>query len=234
MVKKEERIKQLKGGLVVSCQALANEPLHSSFIMSRMAKAAKEAGAVGIRANSVVDVQAIMDTVDLPVIGIIKSVYEGSDVFITPTLKEVRQIAATGAPIIAMDGTQRRRPNGETLEEIVNTIREDYPDTLLMADTATLNDIRYASSLGFDFVGTTLYGYTEETEGQDIASNNFEQLKAVLETATVPVIAEGKIDTPEKAKEVIDLGCYCVVSGGAITRPQEIAKRFVNALNEKA
>lgn len=234
MVKKEDISKQLKGGLVVSCQALENEPLHSSFIMARMARAAKEAGAVGIRANSVVDVQAIMDTVELPVIGIIKSVYEESDVFITPTLKEVRQIAATGVPIIAMDGTQRRRPKDEKLEEIVKIIREEYPETLLMADTATLKDISYANSLGFDFIGTTLYGYTEETKGENIAKNDFEQMKEVLKTATVPVIAEGKIDTPEKAKEALALGCHCIVSGGAITRPQEIAKRFVNALQEEA
>ncbi|MGX7030663.1 N-acetylmannosamine-6-phosphate 2-epimerase [Vagococcus zengguangii] len=224
-------LKKIKGGLIVSCQALKEEPLHSSFIMSRMAKAAVMSGAIGIRANSVVDIQAIKDTVSVPVIGILKNVYEGCSIFITPTLKEVRRICATGAEIVAMDATTRSRPNGEQLPEIIKVIREEYPTTLLMADCATLEDVEYALSLGFDIIGTTLYGYTEDTQGCDISDDDFKHLKDVLEMVDRPVIAEGKIDTPEKAKRVLELGCWSVVTGGAITRPQEIAKKFVDAIN---
>lgn len=228
---KEQVMNKIKGGLIVSCQALENEPLHSSFIMSRMARAAFETGAVGIRANSVVDIQAIRDTVPLPVIGIIKKVYEGSSVFITPTLKEVRATCATGCEIVAMDATTRVRPNKELLSEILSTIKNEYPDTLFMADTGTLADVIFAEECGFDIIGTTLYGYTEETKDCDISDDDFQHLKKVLEKTSLPVIAEGKIDTPYKAKKVLELGCWSVVSGGAITRPQEIAKKFIDEIN---
>ncbi len=221
---------EINKGLIVSCQALENEPLHSSFIMSRMARAAKEAGAIGIRANSVVDIQAIQDTVSLPIIGIIKKVYQNSDVFITPTLKEVRAVCNTGVAIVAMDGTTRERPNGERLEDIIRIVRNEFPEVLLMADAASLKDVAYAESLGFDFIGTTLYGYTEETKDANIADDDFKQLKAVLAQTKLPVIVEGKIDTPEKARKSLELGGFSVVSGGAITRPQEITKRFIDEI----
>lgn len=221
---------KVKGGIIVSCQALPEEPLHSSFIMSKMAKAAKEAGAVGIRANSIVDIQAIQDEVQLPMIGIIKNKYDHSDVFITPTLKEIRAVCATGVEVVAIDATLRQRPDDMELSEIVIEIKKDYPNVLLMADTSSLEDVQYAIKVGFDIVGTTLYGYTSETAGLNISDKDFSYLKNVLKIATVPVIAEGKIDTPEKAKRVLELGCISVVVGGAITRPKEIAERFVNAI----
>lgn len=223
---------KVKGGIIISCQALPEEPLHSSFIMSKMAKAAKEAGAVGIRANSIVDIQAIQDEVQLPMIGIIKKKYEHSEVFITPTLKEIRAVCATGVEVVAIDATLRQRPDEMELSEIVTQIKKDYPNTLLMADTSSLEDIQHAIEIGFDIVGTTLYGYTTETNGLNISDNDFSYLKKVLDIATVPVIAEGKIDTPEKANRVLELGCVSVVVGGAITRPKEIAERFVNAVKQ--
>lgn len=223
---------KVKGGIIISCQALPEEPLHSSFIMSKMAKAAKEAGAVGIRANSIIDIQAIQDEVQLPMIGIIKQKYEHSEVFITPTLKEIRAVCATGVEVVAIDATLRQRPDEMELSEIVTQIKKDYPNTLLMADTSSLEDIQHAIEIGFDIVGTTLYGYTTETNGLNISDNDFSYLKKVLDIATVPVIAEGKIDTPEKANRVLELGCVSVVVGGAITRPKEIAERFVNAVKQ--
>ncbi|OJG18696.1 N-acetylmannosamine-6-phosphate epimerase [Enterococcus canis] len=195
-----------------------------------MARAAAESGAVGIRANSVVDIQAIQDQVELPVIGLLKQVYPDSEVFITPTLKEVRAICATGVAVVAMDATTRPRPLGERLEDIITVIREEYPEVLLMADTASLADVHYAESLGFDYIGTTLFGYTEDTAGQNIADHDFKHLKDVLSQTYLPVIAEGKIDTPEKARKVLELGCHSVVCGGAITRPQEITQRFVSEI----
>lgn len=224
-------LKQTKGKLIVSCQALPDEPLYSSFIMSRMARAAKMAGASGIRANSVVDIQAIQDEVkDLPIIGIIKKDYPDSPVYITPTMKEMRAVAATGVAVVATDVTGRKRPNGEQLADIVYQFRQEFPHTLLMADTATLDNVREANELGFDLIGTTMHGYTPDSKGMNIADNNFEYLKQVLEVANTNVIAEGKIDRPEKAREVIDLGAHAVVVGGAITRPLQIATGFVDAL----
>lgn len=219
-------------GLIVSCQALEYEPLHSSFIMSRMARAAEESGAVGIRANSIVDIQAIQDTCTLPIIGILKKEYSDENVFITPTLKEVRAVCATGVEVVAMDATTRKRPFSEKLQEIIATIREEYPHVLLMADIATLDDVKQAEEIGFDFIGTTLHGYTKDTEGKNIADNDFQFLKDVLLQTTLPVIVEGKIDTPEKARKVLELGGFSVVCGGAITRPQEITKRFVTEIQQ--
>ena len=188
---------QVKGSLIISCQALPDEPLHSSFIMSRMALAAKEAGAAGIRANSIVDIQAIQDEVDLPVIGLNKVDYPDSPVYITPTIKEMRAVAATGCAAVACDVTGQPRPNGEKLADIVATMRAEFPDTLLMADTDTLENVRLADELGFDIIGTTMHGYTPATKGANIADDDFAYLKAVLKTTSHPVIAEGKVDTPE-------------------------------------
>lgn len=221
---------QVKGSLIISCQALPDEPLHSSFIMSRMALAAKEAGAAGIRANSIVDIQAIQDEVDLPVIGLNKVDYPDSPVYITPTIKEMRAVAATGCAAVACDVTGQPRPNGEKLADIVATMRSEFPDTLLMADTDTLENVRLADELGFDIIGTTMHGYTPATKGANIADDDFAYLKAVLKTTSHPVIAEGKVDTPAKMKRCLDLGCHAVVVGGAITRPLQIAKNFIDAL----
>ena len=218
----------VKGSLIISCQALPNEPLHSSFIMSRMALAAKGAGAAGIRANSVVDIQAIQDEVDLPLIGLSKVDYPDSPVYITPTIKEMRAVAATGCAVVACDVTGQPRPNGEKLAEIVATMRTEFPDTLLMADTDTIEQV--ADQIGFYIIVTSMHGYPPSTTGANIADNDFAYLKEVLQATSRPVIAEGKVDTPEKMKRCLDLGCHAVVVGGAITRPLEFAQRFISAL----
>ena len=114
----------LKGKLIVSCQALPDEPLHSDYIMGRMAYAAMEGGASGIRAQSVSQINEIMKTVDLPVIGIIKRNYEDSEIFITATMKEVEELLSTKCQIIALDATSRRRPNDEKCEDLVKRIQD--------------------------------------------------------------------------------------------------------------
>ena len=124
----QEILAKLKGGLIVSCQALASEPLHSSYIMSRMAFAAKEGGACGIRSNSPEDIIEIRKTVDLPVIGLHKVDYDDSDIYITPTMKEIDALVATGVEIIALDATNRIRPGGLTLTEFFTEVRAKYPD----------------------------------------------------------------------------------------------------------
>ncbi|MCD2255917.1 N-acetylmannosamine-6-phosphate 2-epimerase [Lactobacillus sp. CC-MHH1034] len=224
-------LQTVKGQLIVSCQALPGEPLHSSFIMARMALAAKQAGAVAIRANSVVDIQAIQDETHLPIIGLNKVDYPDSKVYITPTIKEMRAVAATGAEVVACQVTGETRPNKESLADSIKQIRAEFPETLLMADTATLADVTTATNLGFDLIGTTMHGYTEATQNMNLTDNDFAYLKAVLKATKVPVIAEGKIDTPEKILACLKLGCYAVVVGGAITRPLQITQKFIAALN---
>jgi len=223
----KERIKNLKGKLIVSCQALPDEPLHSSFIMGRMAKAALQGGAVGIRANTPEDIQEIQTQVDLPVIGIIKRDYEDSAVYITPTLREVEELMAVHPDIIALDATCQTRPNGMTLDEFFHILKEKYPDQLWMADCSTVEEALHADALGFDFIGTTLVGYTAESKGMRIEDDDFKILRQILEKAVHPVIAEGNINTPEKARRVIDLGAFSVVVCSIITRPQVITKNFV-------
>ncbi len=217
----------LKGKLIVSCQALPEEPLHSDYIMGRMAAAALEGGASGIRAQSVSQINEIMKTVDLPVIGIIKRNYDDSDIYITPTSKEVAELLTTKCQIIALDATIRKRPNDEKLEDLVNQIHEG--GRLAMADCSTYEECVKAQEIGFDIVSTTLCGYTpysEKIEGPD-----FELLKKCVDTLNVPVIAEGKINTPEDLKQVYEYcNVFSAVVGSAITRPQLITKKFADVL----
>ncbi|CAM6442566.1 N-acetylmannosamine-6-phosphate 2-epimerase [Enterobacter cloacae] len=224
----------LKGKLVVSCQALENEPLHSPFIMSRMALAARQGGAAAIRANSVVDIEAIKEQVTLPVIGIIKREYPDSEVYITATMKEVDELMTVSPAIIALDATDRARPGGESLATLVTRIRTRYPSVLLMADIATVDEAVTAQALGFDCVGTTLYGYTAQTAGHALPDDDCQFLKAVLAAVTVPVVAEGNVDTPERAARCLALGAHMVVVGGAITRPQQITERFMAAIDAQS
>lgn len=222
-------IAALQGGLIVSCQALPHEPLHSAFIMGRMALAAQQGGAVGIRANSVVDIEEIRRNVDLPIIGIIKRDYPDSEVFITASMAEVDELMSVSPEIIALDARDALRPNGQSLSAFVQAIRAKYPQVLLMADCATWEEMQTADDLGFDFIGTTLVGYTPASQGQLIESDDFALIRRAVATLKVPIIAEGNINTPEKVRRVLDIGVFGVVVGSAITRPKWITEQFVAA-----
>lgn len=230
-MEKEKILSKIKGGLIVSCQALEDEPLHSSFIMSRMAYSAKLGGAVGIRSNSTEDIEAIKKVVDLPVIGIIKKVHEDSDVFITPTINEIDKLVEVGADIIATDATMRIRPEGITLDEFYRQVRKKYPNIILMADISTFEEGVNAKKLGFDLVGTTLCGYTEYTKGTELP--NFQLLEKLVSKLEMPIVAEGGIWTPEELKKALELNAFTAVVGTAITRPREITRRFVNYIGER-
>lgn len=221
----------LPQGLIVSCQALSDEPLHSSFIMSKMALAAYEGGAVGIRANSKEDIIAIKKEVNLPIIGIVKRDYDNSDVFITATSQEIDELIESKCEVIALDATKQQRPK-ESLQELVSYIRQAAPNIEIMADISTLEEAQYADELGFDYVGTTLRGYTSYTKGHILYENNFQFLKDVLANVNAKVIAEGNVITPEMFKAVTELGVHCTVVGGAITRPKEITKRFIDVIDQ--
>lgn len=226
-------MEEIRGRLIVSCQALEDEPLHSSFIMAKMALAAKQGGAGGIRANTVNDIRAIKKEVSLPIIGIIKKDYVGTDIYITPTIKEVDALVEEGVDVIALDATCQLRLNQQTIDEFFKEIKKKYPDQLFMADCSTVDEAIHADALGFDFIGTTLVGYTFQSKGIHIEENDFRILKEILNKVKHPIIAEGNIDTPEKVKRVIELGCWSVVVGSIITRPQVITKRFVDVLRKE-
>ena len=228
---KEKILEKIKGGLVVSCQALETEPLYSSYIMGRMAYAAMEGGAVGIRANTPQDIAEIRKTVDLPVIGLYKVVTEGSDVYITPTMAEVDALMEAGPEIIAMDATDRVRANGMTIREFFPQVREKYPDMLFMADCSTYEDALRAQELGFDLAGTTLCGYTEETAGTEIPC--YELLRKMSGNLSIPVIAEGGIWERAQLQQAFACGIHAAVVGTAITRPRDITRRFVDAIKKQ-
>ncbi|EEQ58440.1 N-acetylmannosamine-6-P epimerase [Clostridiales bacterium 1_7_47FAA] len=227
-----DKVENLKGKLIVSCQALPHEPLHSSFIMGRMALAAKEGGAAGIRANTKEDIAEIQAQVDLPVIGIVKRDYEDSKVYITPTMKEIEELMEVKPEIIALDATSDLRPGGKTLDGFYREIRAAYPEQLLMADCSTVEEALHADELGFDFIGTTLVGYTEQSRGLKIEADDFAIIREIVAKVRHRVIAEGNINTPEKARRVIELGAFSVVVGSIITRPQLITKSFAEALRQ--
>lgn len=217
---------KVKGRLIVSCQALENEPLHSPFIMGRMAKAAMEGGAVGIRAQGVEDIIEIKKVTGLPVIGIIKRNYEDSDIYITPTKKEVDELLTTGCEMIALDATNRVRPNNEDLKEIIKYIKEN--GVLVMADISNYDEAVKAQEYGVDCVSTTLSGYTPYTE--TLEGPDFVLMERLVKDLEIPVIAEGKVNTPQDLKKVFELGVHSSVVGSAITRPQLITEKFVKAI----
>lgn len=221
-------LNQIKGKLIVSCQALPEEPLHSSFIMGRMALAAKQGGASGIRAQGVEDILEIMKVVDLPVIGIIKRNYDDSSIYITPTKKEVNELLQTQCQMIAIDATNRIRPNDETIQELLDLIHQG--GRLAMADISTYEEAVNAEKLGFDVISTTLCGYTSYSTNYE--GPNLELIGQLVQDLHIPVIAEGKINNPEDLKAVLNAGAFSAVVGGAITRPQLITKKFVSILND--
>lgn len=229
-INNEQVLNQIKGGLIVSCQALSTEPLYDSYIMSKMAYAAFLGGAVGIRANTVVDIEAIRERVSLPIIGIIKEEYPDSDVYITPTMKEVDALAEIGCEIIALDATNRLRPGGITLTDFFKEVRKKYPNQLFMADTSCFEEGKLALELGFDLLGTTMSGYTPYTKGTPLP--DFNLMRRYSSELGATVIAEGGIWSPDQLVEAFKSGAHAAVVGTAITRPRDITRRFVNALEE--
>jgi N-acylglucosamine-6-phosphate 2-epimerase len=220
-------IEQVRGGLIVSCQALEDEPLHGAMIMARMALAAQMGGAVAIRANSPADIRAIKETVPLPLIGLYKDGSEG--VFITPTSRHAQDIIEAGADIIALDATRRQRPNDEKLADIVGVIHT--AGRLVLADVSTFEEALAAQDAGADLIAPTLSGYTDyspQLEGPDYAL-----IQTMTQQLSIPVIAEGRIRTPEEARLVLAYGAVAVVVGSAITRPQIITEEFARGIRRQ-
>lgn len=219
-------------GLIVSCQALKNEPMYGIDTMPKMALAAMLGGAVGIRANTVRDINAINKKLcgKLPIIGLIKKVYPDSPVYITPTLKEVKALIKSDCTVIALDATDRIRPNGEKLEDLVKYIRDNC-DKPIMADIATFEEAKNAEKLGFDLVSTTMRSYTESTKYIKIPDIEFCK-KLHDEIKNCVVIAEGGVHTFKEVSDILNIGIDRIIIGGAITRPLEITKNYVNVFKD--
>lgn len=216
---------KLPQGLVVSCQALKGEPMYGGDSIVKMARAAELGGAIGIRANGTKDIGRISRKVDLPIIGLIKQCYEGSGVYITPTLKEVKKLVKSPCEIIAMDATIRPRPNGEKLGDLVRYVR-DHSEKRLMADIDDLESAQNAEALGFDYISSTLRGYTEKTRGIAIPDIDFLR-QLIVSVRRARAVAEGGIRDDGTITALLGYGYKTIIIGGAITRPMEITKNYV-------
>ena len=231
-VSRQERLQkfidQVEKGLIVSCQALADEALFGSDIMARMAVSAARGGARGIRANTPVDVKAIRAAVDLPLIGLYKEVLPGYDVIITPTLKHALAIAEAGADIIAIDCTSRPHPEGD-LKDLIAGIHEQT-ECLVMADISTCEEGLAAAEAGADMLSTTLSGYTPYSPKQK--GPDLELVSQLSARSPIPVIAEGRYHTPQQVRQALLNGATAVVVGGAITRPRQITEYFIETISD--
>ena len=230
---KKEFLDAIHGQMIISCQAIEGEPLYveEKSIMYLMARAAKQAGTPAIRTSSIRDVVAIKEETELPVIGLVKIQYPGYEGYITPTMKEVDDLTAAGADVVALDCTLRKRGDGTTVNEFIVQIKEKYPDIILMADISNYEEGINAWKCGVDIVGTTMSGYTAYTvSGTD--EPDYELMERLARDTDIPVIGEGRIHYPEQAVRALQTGVWAIVVGGAITRPLEIALRFQKKIRE--
>lgn len=218
-------IQSLKGGLIVSVQAYVGEPMRHSETMAQIALAAEQGGAVGIRCQGLSDISAIKGQVEIPVLGIWKEGHEG--VFITPTLRHARACSMAGADIVALDATRRPRPDGLTYGETVAALHDE--GILVMADCGSIEDARQAAAAGTDILSTTLAGYTGDRP--KTAGPDFELLtQMTAEFPKFPVLCEGRVHTPQQARQVMEAGAWAVVVGTAITHPTSITSWFNAAI----
>lgn len=229
---KEEFLNAIRGKMIVSCQAVKGEPLYveEKSVMYLMARAAKQAGAPAIRTSGIRDVTAIRQETGLPVIGLIKIRYEGYESYITPTMKEVDELVAAGADVVALDCTMRKRGDQKSVSEFIGEIRQKYPDIVLMADISDYEEGINAWKCGVDMIGTTMSGYTSYTPQTE--EPDYELMRRLSRDVDIPVIGEGKIHDPEAAVKALQTGVWAILVGGAITRPLEIAGRFIKAIEE--
>jgi N-acylglucosamine-6-phosphate 2-epimerase len=217
--------RKIHSRLIVSCQAREGEPFRDPAALARFACAAVMGGAAAIRAQGPDNIRAIREAVDVPILGLWKQVQEDGRLLITPTFESAQQVVAAGAEMIALDVTRRGRHYGAL--DRLRRIRQDL-NVPVFADIATIDEALIAADSGADFVLSTMRGYTDETE--HIHSFDLPFIEELVRSCPVPVIAEGRIETPEQARAALAAGAYSVVVGSAITRPHTITRRFVDAL----
>lgn len=222
-------LNQLKGGLIVSCQAPADSPLHDPYVIAAMAEAAVNRGAIAVRIDSPAHITAVRDRVSVPIIGLWKQVIPGSKVYITPQFHHAKAVAEAGADVIAIDATPRSRPGNETLAELVKQIHAELHKPV-MADIDTFASAQVAVNAGVDMLGTTLYSYTQDTEM--LQPPGFELLSELVDQFSIPTICEGGIASPTAARKALDLGAYSVVVGTAITGIDLLVQRYCQMLSD--
>lgn len=223
-----EQLAALRGGLIVSCQAPAHSPLHNPSVIAAMGAAAVNQGAIGLRIDTPSHIQAVAELVSVPIIGLWKQQFPDSEVYITPQFQQAQTVAQAGATVIAIDATSRPRPGGETVAELIHRIHDELGKPV-MADIDTLEAGLAAAAAGADWVGTTLYGYTEATRQQ--TPPGFELLAQLVDRLDVPVICEGGIASPQMARAAIDRGAFAVVVGTAITGIDALVQSYQSALS---
>ena len=223
----------LKGGLIVSCQAKEGDPFNDPQSITGFARAAELGGAVGIRAQGVANIRAVKAAVKLPVIGMIKSRYADGAVLITPDFEAVENIVKSGADLVALDVTQRIRPNGLSGPDFLREVKRHF-SVPLMADISTFEEGGTAAEAGADVIATTLSGYTPYTRDKLERGPDFDLIEKLTAAIDWPIIAEGRIWTPAEAQRCLELGAFAVVVGTAITRPQALTQRFVEAMAQFA
>lgn len=230
-INKASLVESIRAGLIVSCQAMYREsPSNSPDFLARMAIAACRGGACCIRANEPDNIKAVREAVTVPVIGLFKDTMPGYEVYITPTLDHARAVVAAGADIVALDGTKRPRPGDISLADIVRLVHSDL-GALVMLDISTYEEGIAAGKLGADIISTTLSGYTEyspKLEGPD-----FQLVERLSKDSKVPVVAEGRFDSPDCVRAAFDAGAFAVVVGRAITDPEHITRQYVNAISRE-
>ena len=208
------RLELLQGGLIVSCQAPKDSPLHDPHVIAAMALTAQKRGAVALRIESPAHIEAVRRLVSIPIIGLWKRTDPGSSVYITPTFEDAQTVVEAGADIVALDATERPRVDGVPIQELLPKIRKKLA-VPVMADIATFEEGKLSASLGAELIGTTLYGYTEAT--QYFTPPGFDLLQTLARQLAVSIICEGGITTPEDVAKAYQLGAFSVVVGTAIT-----------------
>jgi N-acylglucosamine-6-phosphate 2-epimerase len=229
---KKRILDSLKGGLIVSCQVQKDDPIYTDDIVAIMAKAAKWGGAVGLRANSPEQIRLIRETVpDLPVIGLYKVWHDDTDVFITPTMKEVREVWQAGAQIIALDCTSQITHEKTVAWDLLPQVKKEIPEAIIFADVSNYEEAKHAVENGADIIGPTLYGYTAQTK--DIELPDLREFARMCRDFgdKAFMVMEGHIYSPEDAVKCLYLGADAVVVGSAITRPHLTTKRFVDLMS---
>jgi N-acylglucosamine-6-phosphate 2-epimerase len=223
------QIEQLKNGVIVLCHAEGDEPFNFPNYIAAFAKAAEMGGAVGIRVQGTDNIKSVRSTVKLPIIGISRGSYADGWALITPDVSDVESLISAGADIVALDVTQRVRPNGMDGFEFLELLRKRFRIPLI-ADVSTYIEGVRATELGADMIATTLSGSTQYTEDRADDFPDFNLIERLTAEIHIPVIAEGRIWTPSEAAHALKCGAYAVVVGSAITRPRVITQRFVEVL----
>lgn len=229
--KKRALLESLKNGLIVSCQVQKDDPIYTEDMAVKMAEAARWAGAKGIRANSPEQIRVIKQAVpELPVIGLWKVWHDDTDVFITPTMKEVKAIWQAGAEIIALDCTKQITHENTVAWDLLEQARKELPEAIFFADVSNYEEAKHAVEKGADIVAPTLYGYTKETKS--ISEPDLREFARMCRDFgdEAYMMMEGHIYSPEDAVKCLFLGAHAVVVGSAITRPHLTAKRFTDLM----